>query len=97
MRLWILEKSSGLLSQLGKIQVWLVIVCWLYSLLIRKEELVGDPITAVDIQGAAGYGELVYFVTGGDAAFVSAEHAMPVDVAVVGIVDSITVTEEAEE
>ena len=60
-------------------------------------ESVSDPVTAVDIQGAAGYGELVYFVTGGDAAFVSAEHAMPVDVAVVGIVDSITVTEEVEE
>lgn len=57
---------------------------------------VGDPVTAVDIQGAAGYGELVYIVTGGDAAFVAAEHAMPVDIAVVGIVDSITVTEEAE-
>ncbi len=57
----------------------------------------GDPVTAVDIQGAAGYGELVYIVTGGDAAFVSAERAMPVDVAVVGIVDSITVTGRAEE
>ena len=60
-------------------------------------ESVGDSLTAVDIQGAAGYGELVYIVTGGDAAFVSAERAMPVDVAVVGIVDSITVTEEPEE
>lgn len=60
-------------------------------------ESIGDPLTAVDIQGAAGYGELVYIVTGGDAAFVSAERAMPVDVAVVGIVDSITVTEEVEE
>lgn len=59
-------------------------------------ESIGDPVTAVDIQGAAGYGELVYIVTGGDAAYVSAERAMPVDVAVVGIVDSITVTEEAE-
>ena len=58
---------------------------------------IGDPVTAVDIQGAAGYGELVYIVTGGDAAYVSAERAMPVDVAVVGIVDSITVTAEAEE
>lgn len=58
---------------------------------------IGDPVTAVDIQGAAGYGELVYIVTGGDAAFVSADRAMPVDVAVVGIVDSITVTEEVEE
>ena len=62
-----------------------------------KGESVGDPLTAVDIQNAAGYGELVYIVTGGDAAFVSAERAMPVDVAVVGIVDSITVTGEAEE
>jgi ethanolamine utilization protein EutN len=62
-----------------------------------KGESVGDPLTAVDIQSAAGYGELVYIVTGGDAAFVSAERAMPVDVAVVGIVDSITVTGEAEE
>ena len=60
-------------------------------------ESIGDPLTAVDIQGAAGYGELVYIVTGGDAAFVSAERAMPIDVAVVGIVDSITVTEEVEE
>ena len=60
-------------------------------------ESIGDPVTAVDIQGAAGYGELVYIVTGGDAAFVSAERAMPVDVAVVGRVDSITVIEEARE
>ena len=59
-------------------------------------ESIGAPVIAVDIQGAAGYGELVYIVTGGDAAYVSAERAMPVDVAVVGIVDSITVTEGME-
>ena len=60
-------------------------------------QLIGDLLTAVDTQGVAGYGEWVYIVTGGDAAFASAERAMPVDVAMVGIVDSITVTEEAEE
>ena len=59
-------------------------------------ESIGAPVIAVDIQGAAGYGELVYIVTGGDAAYVSAERAMPVDVAVVGIVDSISVTEGVE-
>ena len=64
---------------------------------MRRENPWAIPLTAVDIQSAAGYGELVYIVTGGDAAFVSAERAMPVDVAVVGIVDSITVTGEAEE
>ena len=73
-----------------------------YRLLIvqpldTEGQSVGNPLTAVDIQGAAGQGELVYIVTGGDAAFVAAERVMPVDVAVVGIVDSITVTEEAEE
>ena len=72
-----------------------------YRLLIiqpldTEGQSVGDPLTAVDIQGAAGHGELVYIVTGGDAAFVAAERALPVDVAVVGIVDSITVTEDAE-
>ena len=61
-----------------------------------KGESAGAPLVAVDTHGAAGYGDLIYMVTGGDAAVVSAKHTMPVDVAVVGIVDSITVTEEAE-
>jgi ethanolamine utilization protein EutN len=51
---------------------------------------VGTPLVAVDTQGAAGYGELVYMVTGGDAVGVLPGRQMPVDVAIVGIVDSIT-------
>jgi ethanolamine utilization protein EutN len=53
-------------------------------------ESVGTPLVAVDTQGAAGYGELVYMVTGGDAVGVLPGRQMPVDVAIVGIVDSIT-------
>ena len=43
-----------------------------------------------DTQGAAGHGDTIYMVTGGDAAGVLPGRQMPVDVAIVGIVDSIT-------
>ena len=60
-------------------------------------ESVGSPLVAVDTQGTAGYGDLIYMVSGGDAAVISPTRSMPVDVAVVGIVDSIsTVKEESE-
>lgn len=53
-------------------------------------ELVGMPLVAVDTQSVAGYGDLIYMVTGGDAVGVWSGHQMPVDVAIVGMVDSIT-------
>ncbi len=57
-------------------------------------EPVGSPLVAVDTQGAAGDGDIIYMVTGGDAAGVFPGRQMPVDVAVVGLVDSITVNRE---
>ena len=51
---------------------------------------VGLPLIAVDPHGAAGYGDIIYMVTGGDAIAVISGRQMPVDVAIVGIVDSIT-------
>jgi ethanolamine utilization protein EutN len=54
------------------------------------------PIVAVDTESQAGYGEIVFTVTGGDAAAVSERGPMPVDVAIVGIVHSISVSEEVE-
>lgn len=53
-----------------------------------------DPLVAVDTLQDAGAGEIVYYVTGGDAVGVLPDRRMPVDVAIVGIVDSITLTEE---
>jgi ethanolamine utilization protein EutN len=61
-----------------------------------KGNEVGAPLIAVDTQGAAGYGDIVYTVSGGDAVAVLPGRSMPVDVAVVGMVDSVTVTEDAE-
>jgi len=57
---------------------------------------VGEPIIAVDTANTAGYGEFVYTVSGGDAVAVTADRSMPVDIAVVGLVDSITLAEKAQ-
>lgn len=48
------------------------------------------PLIAVDTETAAGYGELVFYVTGGDAAIVIPGQEIPADVAVVGLIDSVT-------
>ncbi|MFQ6042861.1 MAG: EutN/CcmL family microcompartment protein [Candidatus Poribacteria bacterium] len=57
----------------------------------------GDPLVALDPDYAAGYGDLVYMVTGGDAMFTAPGKRLPVDVGVVGIVDSITLIDEVKE
>jgi len=57
----------------------------------------GDPLVACDPDYAAGYGDLVYMVTGGDAMFTAPGKRLPVDVGVVGIVDSITLIDEVKE
>ncbi len=60
----------------------------------HNENKVGRPLIAVDIDYAAGYGDLVYMVTGGDAVNVSPKGPMPVDVAIVGIIHSYSLTEK---
>ncbi len=50
----------------------------------------GDPITAVDTV-RAGDGELVYYVLGREASLALERQFVPVDAAVVGIVDGINV------
>ena len=58
----------------------------------ESEKSIGTPLVAVDTQGVAGYGDVIYMVTGGDAVSVHPNRRMPVDVAIVGIVDSITLS-----
>ncbi|MCY3742752.1 MAG: EutN/CcmL family microcompartment protein [Candidatus Poribacteria bacterium] len=58
----------------------------------EKQEPISDPLVAVDTLNDAGVGEIVYIVTGGDAVSVIPGKRMPVDVAIVGIVDSLSVT-----
>lgn len=60
----------------------------------EKHTPISEPLVAVDTLQDAGAGEIVYIVTGGDAVRVLQDRRMPVDVAIVGLVDSMTLTEE---
>ena len=53
-------------------------------------ESTGKPIVVTDTQFQAGRGDTIYMVTGGDAVGVLPGRKMPVDAAIVGIVDSIS-------
>lgn len=59
----------------------------------EKRNPTSEPTIAVDTLHDAGLGEIVYIVTGGDAVSVIPGKRMPVDVAIVGLVDSISLTE----
>ena len=56
----------------------------------EKQNPISEPLVAVDTLNDAGFGEIVYIVTGGDAVSVIPGKRMPVDVAIVGLVDSIS-------
>jgi ethanolamine utilization protein EutN len=54
----------------------------------------GKPLVATDASAARGYGEIVYFVTSGDAVYTGpGGRVMPVDAAIVGIVDHVDLNE----
>ncbi|MCX7918020.1 MAG: EutN/CcmL family microcompartment protein [bacterium] len=57
---------------------------------------VGKPIIATDHTASVGMDETVYYVTGGDAAVAHPDRDMPVDIAIVGIVDFIDVSAPIE-
>jgi ethanolamine utilization protein EutN len=52
----------------------------------------GLPVVAADAVAMAGPGELVYFVASREAAEALEERFVPVDHAIVGLVDQITLT-----
>jgi len=60
----------------------------------HKNEDVGEPLVAIDKDSRVGCGETVYFVTSGDATTLEEGHPMPIDAAVVGIVDSVDADDE---
>ena len=55
----------------------------------------GDPVVAADAVHMAGPGELVYFVASREAAEALPERFVPVDHAIVGIVDEVNVPSAA--
>ncbi len=50
----------------------------------------GQPVVAVDAVAMAGPGEIVYYVASREAAEALSERFVPVDHAIVGLVDSVT-------
>ena len=53
---------------------------------------VGKPLVASDSTGRRGQGEYVYFVASGDAVYTGPDgRDIPVDAAIIGIVDSVFV------
>ena len=57
----------------------------------------GQPVVAADAVHMAGPGELVYFVAAREAAQALEETFVPVDHAIVGIVDEVTTLPGAED
>lgn len=55
----------------------------------RQEQPKGDPVVAADAVHMAGPGELVYFVSAREAAVALRNTFVPVDHAIVGIVDAV--------
>ena len=54
----------------------------------------GAPIVAADAVAMAGPGELVYYVASREAAEALEERFVPVDHAIVGLVDRVTLAED---
>jgi ethanolamine utilization protein EutN len=55
----------------------------------------GTPVVAADAVAMAGPGELVYFVASREAAEALPERFVPVDHAIVGLVDQVTLVEDS--
>lgn len=56
----------------------------------------GPPLVATDAMAARDYGEIVYYVTSGDAVYTKPDgSALPIDAAIMGIVDQLFIDETA--
>ena len=62
----------------------------------RDQVPVGEPVVAADAVAMAGEGELVYFVASREASLALPEKFVPVDHAIVGIVDQVSYLQDDE-
>ena len=60
----------------------------------KFEQDSGRPVVAADAVAMAGPGELVYYVASREAAEALAERFVPVDHAIVGLVDEVALAED---
>ena len=57
----------------------------------------GSPVVAADAVAMAGPGEIVYFVASREAAEAMPERFVPIDHAIVGLVDHVTLADDGGE
>jgi ethanolamine utilization protein EutN len=62
----------------------------------KKREATGKPLVAADSTRMAGWGELVYYEGGREAAMALETVFVPVDATIIGIVDEIKLSEEED-
>lgn len=62
----------------------------------KHQEEQGRPVVAADAVAMAGPGELVYFVASREAAEALPERFVPVDHAIVGLVDHVTLAGDGQ-
>lgn len=61
----------------------------------RDQNPTGDAVVAADAVSMAGPGELVYFISSREAAEAMPERFVPVDHAIVGIVDQVHLADQS--
>lgn len=64
--------------------------------LTKQLEPEGEAVVAADAVAMAGEGELVYFVSSREASLALPERFVPVDDAIVGLVDAVDLDGEAQ-
>ena len=62
----------------------------------KHQHDVGTPVVAADAVAMAGPGELVYYVASREAAEAMPERFVPVDHAIVGLVDQVVLSENVQ-
>ena len=93
-----IAKVIGLIVATRKIESLEGTKIFLIQPLDANLKTVGEPLFACDVDVHSGVGELVYFVTGGDATMVTPDdRMMPLDASIVGIVDKVSVDKMAME
>ncbi len=65
--------------------------------LTKERQPTGKPLVAADSTRMAGPGELIYYEGGREAALALDPWFVPVDHTIIGIVDGVQMSEEAEE
>lgn len=60
----------------------------------KRQLPTGEPVVAADATSQAGTGELVFFIASREAALALPETFVPVDHAIVGIVDDVSTIQE---